>query len=263
MANEPLDPQDVLGLTREQVPQHIAIIMDGNGRWAQSRGKRRLEGHQAGAESVRKIVTQSARLGIGYLTLYSFSNENWKRPADEVAGLMNLYAYHLVRERGMILDNNIRLLQIGRREGLPSKVLKELDKTASLSADNTGMTLQLALNYGARQEIVEAVQHIASDVADGKLKPEDIDEQRIAQSLYTAGVPDPDLLIRTAGEYRVSNFLLWQISYAEIYVCDTLWPEFREKQLHEAILAYSRRQRRFGAVNEPANSENPIFESGS
>ena len=211
-----------------------------------------MQGHRAGAESVRKIVTQSARLGIDYLTLYSFSNENWKRPADEVAGLMDLYAFHLVKERKTILDNNIKLVQIGQREGLPAKVLQELDKTASLSAENTGMTLQLALNYGARQEIIEAVRTIADQVARGHLRIEDIDEQRIAESLYTAGRPDPDLLIRTAGEYRVSNFLLWQISYAEIYVCDTLWPEFREEQLHQAILEYSKRQRSFGAVIEPA-----------
>ena len=251
MANEPLDPQKVLGVSRHQMPRHIAIIMDGNGRWAQSRGKRRLEGHRAGADSVRKIVTQSARLGIHCLTLYSFSSENWKRPPDEVAGLMDLYAFHLVHERGTILDNNIKLVQIGHRDGLPQKVLKELDKTASLSSANTGMTLQLALNYGARQEIVDAVRHIADQVAQGKLKPQEVDEQRIADSLYTAGQPDPDLLIRTAGEFRISNFLLWQISYTEIYVCETLWPEFDEEQLHQAILEYSRRQRRFGAVSEP------------
>jgi undecaprenyl diphosphate synthase len=248
MPEGPLDPQAVLGLSPGQLPHHIAIIMDGNGRWAKQRGLPRIRGHQAGAESVRDIVSQCARLGISYLTLYSFSSENWNRPVEEVSALMDLYAYFLVRERETLMENDVRLVQLGQREGLPENVLKELDGTMSLTRDNTGLTLCLALNYGSRQEIVDAVRAIAEDVAAGNLRPQDVDEALISQSLYTAGTPDPDLLIRTAGEYRLSNFLLWQISYAEFHVSSVLWPDFRVEHLHAAIQDFARRDRRFGRV---------------
>ena len=197
---------------------------------------------------MREIVTQCARLGVECLTLYSFSLDNWKRPPDAVAGLMELYAIYLVKERQTIADNDIRLIQLGRREGLPDNVLRELDLSVELSANNPGMTLCLALNYGSRSEIVDAFRRLAHKVADGELQPDAIDEDRISAALYTAGLPDPDLLIRTGGEMRVSNFLLWQISYAELYVTETLWPDFRKEHLHEAIRAFAGRERRFGTV---------------
>jgi undecaprenyl diphosphate synthase len=252
-----LDPQEVLGVPREALPRHIAIIMDGNGRWARERGLSRLEGHRSGSEAVREIVTQCARLGVECVTLYSFSVDNWKRPPDEVAGLMALYAQYLAAERRTIMDNDIRLVQIGRREGLPEDVLRELDLTTGMSADNPGMTLCLALNYGSRTEIVDAVRRLARRVAGGELRPEQIDEGLISASLYTAGLPDPDLLIRTGGELRVSNFLLWQISYAELYVTPVLWPNFRKEHLHEAIRSFAGRERRFGDVRPPGPTRAP------
>ncbi len=248
MKEPPLDPRECLGLEPEQLPRHIAIIMDGNGRWANRRGQPRIEGHRNGAENVREIVTACARLSISYLTLYSFSLENWKRPKDEVDCLMALYAHYLVKERDELMDNNVRLVQVGRREGLPDAVLSELDTTATMSADNTGLTLGLALNYGSRAEIVDGVRNIARQVADGTLRPEQIDEQTVSDSLYTAGMADPDLLIRTANERRLSNFLLWQVSYAEIYVTDVFWPDFHEENLYAAIKEYAHRERRFGGL---------------
>lgn len=247
-SRSPLDPQEVLGLSREQMPRHIAIIMDGNGRWASQRGEARIVGHQHGAESVRKVVTRSARLGIEALTLYSFSSENWKRPQEEVNALMALYAHYLVAEREEIMENGIRLRQIGRRAGLPEGVVRALDETESMSSGNTGLTLCLALNYGSRAEIVDGVRSIAARVKRGELDPSAIDEAEISASLGTAGLPDPDLVIRTAGELRLSNFLLWQISYAELYVTPMLWPDFGEKDLDRAIQGFARRERRFGAV---------------
>lgn len=244
----PLDPLQVLGVPREALPCHIAIIMDGNGRWAQERGLSRIEGHYSGSEAVREIVTQCARLGLECITLYSFSVDNWKRPPDEVSGLMALYADYLARERQTIMDNDIRMIQVGRREGLPDEVLKELDLTVDASANNPGMTLCLALNYGARTEIVDAVRDLARRVRAGDLRPDEIDEDLFSASLYTAGLPDPDLLIRTGGEMRVSNFLLWQISYAELYMTPVLWPDFRKEHLHEAIRAFAGRERRYGGV---------------
>jgi undecaprenyl diphosphate synthase len=248
MRESPLDPRQELGLERHQLPRHIAIIMDGNGRWANLRGLPRIRGHAEGAANVREIVTHCARLGIEALTLYSFSSENWKRPAREVEALMDLYAEYLVKERATIMDNNVRLVQIGRRDRLPGAVLRELDTTAQMSRDNTGLRLQLAINYGSRDEIVDSVRTIARKVLAGQFKPDDIDESVISAHLYTAGVPDPDLLIRTAGEMRVSNFLLWQISYAEFYVSDALWPDFSKDDLNEAIRAFAARVRRFGGV---------------
>lgn len=224
--------------------------MDGNGRWAQQRGLPRIAGHRAGARAVRDIVVESGRLGIQALTLYSFSLENWKRPEDEVNSLMGLYLEYLGRERQELIDNNVRFMQLGRREGLPISVLKEVDETVAATSRCTGLTLALALNYGSRAEITDAMRTLARRVKAGELHPDEIDEATISAHLYTAGLPDPDLLIRTAGERRVSNYLLWQISYAEIHVSDVFWPDFRVEHLHAAIRDFARRQRRFGALNE-------------
>ena len=244
----PLDPQQELGLSREQMPRHIAIIMDGNGRWAEARGLPRIRGHMEGAANVRSIITHAARLHLEALTLYSFSTENWKRPRSEVEALMSLYVEYLAKEREEMMDNDVRLIQIGRREGLPDPVLRELDVSVNMTAANSGLKLCLAINYGSRQEIVDAVRRIAVDTAAGRLALRDIDENAITARLYTAGLPDPDLLMRTAGEMRISNFLLWQISYAELYVTDVLWPDFRPQHLNDGIRDYAGRQRRFGGV---------------
>ncbi|TWT44193.1 Decaprenyl diphosphate synthase-like protein [Phycisphaerae bacterium RAS1] len=252
-----LDSLETLGLPRGALPAHVAVIMDGNGRWAQQRGLPRIQGHRQGAAAVRETVTQAARLGIGCLTLYSFSLENWRRPKLEVDALMALYAEFLVAERRQIMDNDVRVVQVGRRQGLPAEVLRELDQTVSLSAGNRGLRLCLALNYGSRAEIVDAVRAIAGRVQRGELAPEQIDEALLSGSLYTAGLPDPDLLIRTAGEMRVSNFLLWQISYAELYVTPVLWPDFSAADLNEAIRAFGRRERRFGDVGPADGTSMP------
>jgi undecaprenyl diphosphate synthase len=243
-----LDPAAVVGLPRQALPRHIAIIMDGNGRWARQRGLARIEGHRHAERAVRDIVTHAAQLGLECLTLYSFSLENWKRPRDEVDGLMALYAEFLASERQEIMDNDIRIVQVGRRAGLPEHVLRELDTTAEMSRDNGGLKLCLALNYGSRAEILDAVQQLAERVARGELKPGDINEQAFSDALYTGGLPDPDLVIRTAGEMRISNFLLWQISYAELHVTPVLWPDFQVTDLHAALQDYAQRVRRFGAV---------------
>ncbi|HNQ23211.1 MAG TPA: isoprenyl transferase [Phycisphaerae bacterium] len=248
MTQTPLDPQQVLGVTRAQLPRHIAIIMDGNGRWAQQRGQPRIRGHVQGAEAVRTVVTQCARLGIEVLTLYSFSTENWSRPRDEVEFLMRLYVEYLRSERPTIMENNVRFVHLGRRAGLPEDVLAEMDETLHLSRDNTGLAVCLALNYGGRAEIVDAVRKLAERVEGGGLQPADIDEACVGKALYTAGLPDPDLLIRTAGQRRISNFLLWQISYAEIHVTETLWPNFGVEDLHAAIRDYAGRRRSFGGT---------------
>jgi undecaprenyl diphosphate synthase len=248
---ERLDPRVVLGIAPESLPRHVAVIMDGNGRWARQHGWPRERGHEAGAANVRETVTECARLGIECLTLYSFSVENWRRPAEEVAYLMDLYVRYLIREREEIMANDIRLIQVGRRMGLPPSVLRELEETISLSSGNQGMTLCLAINYGGRSELIDAVRAIARRVAKGELDAEDVDEEIVSDALYTRGLPDPDLLIRTAGEMRISNFLLWQISYAELYVTETLWPDFHRDHLHDALRAYARRVRRFGRVVEP------------
>jgi undecaprenyl diphosphate synthase len=238
----------------ERFPRHIAVIMDGNGRWAIQRGLERVKGHQEGAKTVRAIVTECARLrkhhgGPDFLTLYSFSIENWKRPVSEVTFLMQMYIDYLQKERATMMDNNIRFQQIGRLENLPEPVLEAMNETIELTKNNTGLTLVLALNYGSRTEIVDAVRDIAEKVKSGELSPAQIDEETISSHLYTAGMPDPDLLIRTAGEMRISNYLLWQISYAELYVSEILWPDFREPHLHEAIRAFASRNRRFGALD--------------
>ena len=245
----PLEPEESLGIPRERMARHVAIIMDGNGRWAERRGLARIEGHEQGAKAVRTIVTHATRLGLEALTLFSFSTENWKRPREEVEFLMELYVRYLIAERDTIMNNNVRFLHVGRREGLPESVLREMDRTIELSAANTGTKLCLALNYGARDEIVDAVRSIARDVKAGRIDPAAIDEDCIARSLYTAGLPDPDLLIRTANEQRVSNFLLWQISYAELYITGRFWPDFGVEDLNNALIDFARRERRFGDVS--------------
>ncbi len=248
--NTSVDEGSALDVPPDRLPRHIAIIMDGNGRWAQERNQPRIAGHRAGARSVRDIVLESSRLGIRCLTLYSFSMENWKRPHNEVDALMELCMEYLVKERDELIENNIRFLQIGRREGLPAPLLEELDQTIAISSHCTGLTLCLALNYSSRTEITDAMRAIAADVKAGRLEPEDIDQNTITGHLYTAGLPDPDLLIRTAGELRVSNYLLWQISYAEIHVTDVFWPDFRVENLHRAMRDYASRCRRFGGIDQ-------------
>ena len=222
--------------------------MDGNGRWARQRGLPRVEGHRAGATSVRRVTEECARLGIEQLTLYCLSSENWKRPAEELDFLLQLLEVYLVEERPRIMERNIQARWIGRREGLPEGVLRKLDETVRLSAVNTGLRVCLAINYGGRAELVDTVRRLAWEVCQGALDPAAIDEEAISARLYTAGMPDPDLLIRTAGELRVSNFLLWQISYAEIWVTEACWPDFDEAQLHAALRSYAARQRRFGGL---------------
>jgi len=239
-----------LGIPEDHIPNSIAIIMDGNGRWARQRGLPRVAGHAKGALAVRKIVKESARLGLGALALFGFSVQNWRRPADEIEALMDLYAKYLASEREMVMACNIRMRHIGRREGLPQSVLDEIDRTEEVSKNNTGMHLCLALNYGSRAEITRAVREIASKAATGDLDIDQIDDETISAALDTAGVPDPDLLVRTSGELRVSNFLLWQISYAELYSTKTLWPDFDEAEFHNAIRAYASRHRRFGQVDD-------------
>jgi len=240
------------GLARQvdfgRLPTHLAVIMDGNGRWAAQRHLPRVEGHRAGIESVRDIVEGSARLGIKVLTLYAFSVENWKRPVSEVSTLMTLLKRYLRLELNTLLRNNIRFQVIGRAGDLAPDVRSELARGEQQTAANTGMLFNIALNYGGRAEIVEAVKRLI----EAGVPADELDEQRFAGFLYTAGQPDPDLLIRTSGEMRVSNFLLWQIAYAEIWVTDTLWPDFRKRHLLEAVLAYQKRDRRYGGITQPA-----------
>jgi len=231
-----------------RLPVHIAVIMDGNGRWAAERNLPRVEGHRAGIDSVRSAVELSARLGIEVLTLYAFSVENWKRPPAEVAVLMGLLKRYLRFELGTLLKNNIRFRVIGSQRELDSDVCSELDQAQDQTASNTGMVFNIALNYGGRAEIVSAARRALETGVD----PSELDEARFAGLLYTAGQPDPDLLIRTSGEMRVSNFLLWQIAYAEIWVTETYWPDFRARHLLEAVLAYQKRDRRYGGIHEPA-----------
>ena len=231
------------------LPRHVAIIMDGNGRWAASRGRPRTFGHRMGARSTRAITEECVRLGIERLTLYAFSSENWKRPQVEIDYLMSLLGRFLVRERKSILRNNIRLEAIGRVEALPEDVRARLRQVMEVSHGNTGLTVCLALNYGGRTEIVDAARKAMQAACEGRLRPEDLDEQTFSDLLYAGpGVSDPDILIRTGGDYRVSNFLLWEISYAEIFVTERPWPEFREPQFREILEAYARRERRFGGL---------------
>ena len=231
------------------IPRHIAVIMDGNGRWALQQGKQRFEGHQRGAVVAREITEICSELGVGQLTLYCLSSENWKRPKEELDFLMQLLRHYMVDERPTMMKNNLRLKIIGRRERIPDFALEEMDRTVEITSQNTGMALCLAINYGSRDEIVDAVKHIAREIEQKTLSPDDIDETLFADRLYTAGCPDPDLLIRTSGELRLSNYLLWQLSYAEIWITQTYWPDFNRELLLEAIDSYSQRQRRFGAVS--------------
>ncbi len=240
---------ETLGVAAEARPRHIAIIMDGNGRWAQRQGLPRIEGHRRGVASVRRITEECARLDVEQLTLYCLSSENWKRPPRELEFLMHLLEQYMIEERSTIMEQNIRVTVIGRRRDIPDAVQREMQKTIDMSASNSGMRLCLAINYGSRLEIVDAVRKIGEEVRDEHLDPQAIDEEQISRHLYTAGMHDPDLLIRTAGEMRISNFLLWQISYAEIWVTEHCWPEFREGDLHQAIRDFAARDRRFGGLN--------------
>lgn len=245
------DRNEIVALPEERLPRHIAIIMDGNGRWARQQNLPRYHGHRAGASIVKKIILESASLGIKCLTMYSFSTENWKRSEEEVQLLMVLCSEFLARERQELMEKNIRLIHLGRRDRIPDHSLHEIDESVQLTAKNTGMTFCLALNYGGRTEMIDACRAISDKVKAGKLTSDKITEQTISDHLYTAGLPDPDLLIRTANEKRVSNFLLWQVSYAEFYVDPVCWPDFTVNHLYRAILDYSRRARRFGDVASP------------
>jgi undecaprenyl diphosphate synthase len=238
-------------LVDQQDRLHVAIIMDGNGRWAQNRGQPRIFGHRQGIRSVRSVVEEGCRIGLDQLTLYCLSVENWKRPPRELKFLLRLLRHFLAVELEELMEQKVRLTMIGRREGLPPDVLKQLDLTMEATAENTGMTLCLAINYGGRTEIADAARKLAQDVRSGRIDPEGVDEEAFAGYLSTAGMPDPDLLIRTAGEMRLSNYLLWQVSYAELWVTQTLWPDFRGDHLLEACVAYSGRRRKFGGLIDP------------
>jgi len=231
------------------MPVHVAMIMDGNGRWAQARGFPRIEGHRRGADTVRTMIEYCCELKIQFLTLYCFSNENWKRPAQELDFLMSLLKQYLIQERPIMMRNNVRLKVIGRREGLPADILREIDVSLAETAANQGLTLCLAINYGSRQEIVDAVQAIAGSVKAGTITADSIDETLIGNHLYTQGMPDPDLLIRTSGEMRISNFLLWQISYSELWITPKSWPEFSREDFRDALQHFAKRQRRFGGLD--------------
>ena len=235
---------------KNKLPNHIAIIMDGNGRWARRRGFMRVRGHEEGVNSVREITTECARKHIGQLTLYAFSNENWKRSKTEVNFLMRMLKKFLIAERKTIKDNDIILRTIGRTEALPDNVKKELSISMEESKNNKGMILCLALNYGGRAEIIDATKKLAADVKKGKRKLKDIDDDVFKEYMYTAGMTDPDLLIRTGGEKRISNFLLWEVSYAELWFTSVYWPEFKKKHLEEALSDYAKRERRFGGLIE-------------
>jgi undecaprenyl diphosphate synthase len=239
---EQLDPH--------KLPRHVAVIMDGNGRWAKKKGLDRIAGHRKGVESVRDVVRTSRELGIKWLTLYAFSEENWKRPKYEVKALMNLLNRYLKAELNEMLENGIRLACIGQTEKLPPDVQRTLWQIIEKTAHNKEMTLTLALSYGGRQEIVEAAKNMLRDIEKNRLNVKQITEERLSKYLYTSDIPDPDLLIRTSGEYRISNFLLWQIAYTEIYITPTLWPDFHKERYLEALLDYQKRERRFGSTGE-------------
>ena len=240
-------------IDKNKVPHHIAIIMDGNGRWAKKKSLSRISGHIKGVDAVREIVTACRELGIKILTLYAFSMENWKRPMDEVTALMGLLKEYLLMECEEMIQNNIRLSAIGQWEDLPSDVQKALQETIKKTEHCNGMILNLALSYSGRSEIIHAVQGILSDFQKGKIKPEEVSIQQFPEYLWTQGMPDPDLLIRTSGELRISNFLLWQVAYTELYVTETLWPDFDRKELLKAIADYQSRERRFGLTSEQLN----------
>lgn len=235
------------------IPEHIAIIMDGNGRWAQKKGNIRLHGHKAGVESVRDVTESCAQLGVKYLTLYAFSTENWNRPSAEVNGLMKLLVQALRDEADRLKENDIKLVTIGQIERLPGKCQRQLVEVKELTQDNSRMQLCLALSYSGRWDITEAVKHIALDVQNGKVNPDEINDQLISSYLSTASIPDPDLIIRTSGEYRISNFLLWQLAYSELYITETYWPDFRRDELYDGIRSFQKRDRRYGKVRNGHN----------
>jgi len=232
-----------------EIPRHVAIIMDGNGRWAESRGFPRVAGHRAGALAIRPVLQRASELGVEVLTLYSFSSENWNRPTDEVDALVELCCEKLAQERESLVEMGVRLRRIGKREGLPKSVLQELDETEEATARGEKITLALALNYGSRGEITEAVRSLAQRTLQGEITPAEISEELISQSLYTADLPDPDLLIRTAGQMRLSNYLLWQLSYAEILFIPVLWPDFSPSDLEKTVQEYGRRRRTYGGIS--------------
>ncbi|MBR2034972.1 MAG: isoprenyl transferase [Prevotella sp.] len=240
-------------LDMNRIPQHIAIIMDGNGRWASERGKQRSYGHQAGVDAVRTITSECTRLGVKYLTLYTFSTENWNRPADEVAALMGLVLTSLEDE--IFMKNNVRFRVIGDLSRIPEEVRAKLHATEEHTAGNTAMTMVVALSYSSKWEITKAVKEIAAEVKEGKIAVEDVDDEMMSRHMETNFMPDPELLIRTGGELRISNYMLWQIAYSELYFCDTYWPDFDEDALHNAIASYQSRQRRFGKTEEQVENE--------
>lgn len=242
-----------ISLDMNRIPRHIAVIMDGNGRWATERGKERSYGHQAGVETVRRITSECTRLGVKYLTLYTFSTENWNRPAPEVAALMGLVLTALEDE--LFMKNDVRFQVVGDLERLPETVQKKLQETIEHTAGNKAMTMTIALSYSSRWEITKAVKEIAEMAKEGRLLPEEITEETISRQLAASFMPDPDLLIRTGGELRISNYLLWQIAYSELYFCDTYWPDFSESDLHKAIADYQSRQRRFGKTEAQVEEE--------
>lgn len=233
-----------------RLPKHVAIIMDGNGRWAKKRHLPRIEGHRAGSKSVQEVVETFARIGIKYLTLYAFSKENWKRPKREISTLWKLLKDYLKREDKVLVKNNLRLKVIGQREDIPADVLSELKRVEELTKNNARMTIVLALNYGGRAEIVDAVKKILMDKT---IEPASLNEETFSSYLYTSGIPDPDLLIRTSGEQRISNFLLWEIAYSEIWITPQLWPDFRRKHILQALVEFQKRERRFGDIHPPEN----------
>ncbi|GAA0734960.1 isoprenyl transferase [Clostridium oceanicum] len=237
-----------IDITKGNIPSHIAIIMDGNGRWAKERNLPRYMGHKAGVETIREIVKECSKLGVKYLTLYAFSTENWKRPKDEVSALMKLLVQYLRKEVKELYENNVIVNTIGDIERLPDLCVKELQSAYDKTKDNTGLTLNLALNYGGRDEIITAVKNIYKDIKEGKLKEEEINNDTMSNYLYTKGIEDPDLIIRPSGEQRLSNFLLWQCAYSEFWYSHIKWPDFRKEHLHKAIYDYQNRDRRFGAV---------------
>ncbi|TRX72314.1 isoprenyl transferase [Carboxylicivirga sp. M1479] len=237
-------------LIKDRLPKHVAIIMDGNGRWAKKRGNARVFGHKHGVTAVRETTETAAELGIEYLTLYAFSTENWNRPKTEVDALMSLLVSTISSETGTLMKNNVRLNTIGCKESLPKGVQKKLNDCIEKTSANSGLTLTLALSYSSRWEIIEAFKKVAQDVKDNQLDVDDIDADMVSNYMTTAGIPDPELMIRTSGEYRISNFLLWQLAYSELYFCDILWPDFRRDDLYRALLDFQGRERRFGKTGD-------------
>ena len=237
-------------LTTDRLPEHVAIIMDGNGRWAKKQGLARVFGHQKGVETVHEITTAAAELGLKYLTLYTFSTENWNRPQEEVDAIMTLLVETIAKERPTLMKNNVRLLTIGDTNRLPDEARKKYLQLIDDTAGNTGLSLVLALSYSSRWEITEAMKRIAHKVENGEMKADDITEQTLTDNMTTACIPDPDLLIRTSGEYRISNFLLWQLAYSEMYFTDCYWPEFTREEFYKALVDYAQRERRFGKTSE-------------